>query len=696
MTNTYKTLNPLGSNNARDLSDNASNFDEYFNSQQPSIKDRFDRRRETIYGNQVAFDDAQEGRSADFAETQEMQQEAFNTFIDGLGWSSLGIYTAGISITSHSQFVEYNGQPYSLKPTVPASTSSPFVTTGNWGDDGDSFKLQNDNDTFQALVIEATAARDAAQLAAGVFPNTAAGISGTADGAYFNTPGTDATSLILWHHVGATAVEVTRYPSLAAVMQVLGLIAPNIAPDDFLVLADEERNRLLTLRATLLELPFVAFGVATGQTTIKDSEGNVSFKHNESTSILGHLTAGDSRLAGLRVIDGEFNVINDLSKPLGLSTGAQFDPFVGGLLFQPRIAVSALYPSTIYPMSILAKRDLSGDVVATLTGDYGSAGSVTGKALSTADMGANPVLNLRASWSEESRKFITLNLITAPTQTALPIKVLMIGDSITNRQGPFLLDKYLRQMGCIPQFIGTMHSSASNTSSSSNTGALAEPREGWETGDYTNAITDRSIIIPPGGEAAYLSMSKADQRDRNPFARAAVSGDSPSIVRNGYVVDFAFYQSRFGLDTPDVVVYTMGTNDFRDRQPSAVYDTLLSNDTIMLGQMKAAWPNVKIIRSVPGTSYDAARNDLWEASYAPGIRGMRQAIANVGGTGITLAPLWAMANPEGGYAIPEASADSDGFVSGAFSDTIHPIGSTREQLYKAMAPFVLAAKLDLI
>ena len=544
--------------------------------------------------------------------------------------------------------------------------------------------------------LEAAAARDAAQLTAGVYPDTATGLIKTEDGEYFNTPGTDSTAFILWHHVGADAVEVTRYPSLAAVMQVLGLIAPNIAPNDFLVLADEERNRLLTLRATLLELPFVAFGVATGQTTLKDSEGNVSFKHTESTSILGHLTAGDSRLAGLRVIDGEFNVINDLSKPLGLSTGAQLDPFVGGLLFQPRIAVSALYPSTIYPMSILTKRDLSGDVVATLTGDYGSAGSVTGKALSTSDMGANPVLNLRASWAEESRKFMTLSMVTVPTQSALPIKVLMIGDSITNRQGPFLLDKYLRQMGCIPQFIGTMHSSASNTSSSSITGALAEPREGWETGDYTNAITDRSIIIPPGGEAAYLAMSKAEQRDRNPFARAAVSGDSPSIVRNGYVVDFAFYQSRFGLDTPDVVVYTMGTNDFRDRPPSAVYDTLLSNDTIMLRQMKAAWPNVKIIRSVPGTSYDAARNDLWESSYAPGIRGMRQAITNVGGTGITLAPLWAMANPEGGYAIPEGSADSDGFVSGAFSDTIHPIGSTREQLYKAMAPFVLAAKLDLI
>ena len=78
MTNTYKTLNPLGSNNARDLSDNASNFDEYINSDLPSIKDRFDKRRETLAGNQVAFDDAQEGRAQEFTDAQSGRESEFN------------------------------------------------------------------------------------------------------------------------------------------------------------------------------------------------------------------------------------------------------------------------------------------------------------------------------------------------------------------------------------------------------------------------------------------------------------------------------------------------------------------------------------------------------------------------------------------------------------------------------------------
>lgn len=151
MTNTYKTMNPLGSNNARDLSDNASNFDEYMNSDLPSIKDRFDKRRETLAGNQVAFDDAQEGRAQEFTEAQSEREAAFHTFLEGTGWSSIGAYASGISIVSHTQTVDYLGQPYALKPSVPASISSPYVTTGNWATEGVNFKLVGDNSLRQDL-----------------------------------------------------------------------------------------------------------------------------------------------------------------------------------------------------------------------------------------------------------------------------------------------------------------------------------------------------------------------------------------------------------------------------------------------------------------------------------------------------------------------------------------------------------------
>ena len=162
MTNTYKTLNPLGSNNARDLSDNASNFDEYMNSDLPSIKDRFDKRRETLTGNQVAFDDAQEGRAQEFTEAQTERESEFNTdqserdeafqaFLEGTGWSSIGAYGAGVVITSHTQTIDYLGQPYALKPSIPASLTTPYVTAGVWATEGINFKLVGDNSLRQNL-----------------------------------------------------------------------------------------------------------------------------------------------------------------------------------------------------------------------------------------------------------------------------------------------------------------------------------------------------------------------------------------------------------------------------------------------------------------------------------------------------------------------------------------------------------------
>ena len=50
MTNTYLTGNPLGSTSPKDLSDNASNFDEASGSLAPSFTDRFGRRRLTWAG----------------------------------------------------------------------------------------------------------------------------------------------------------------------------------------------------------------------------------------------------------------------------------------------------------------------------------------------------------------------------------------------------------------------------------------------------------------------------------------------------------------------------------------------------------------------------------------------------------------------------------------------------------------------
>lgn len=76
----------------------------------------------------------------------------------------------------------------------------------------------------------AETAADAAQLSAGVYPNTAAGLAATTNGQYFSTPSPDLSEyLILYHNVAGVAVETGRYPSAAAVADVADRFSDNEA-----------------------------------------------------------------------------------------------------------------------------------------------------------------------------------------------------------------------------------------------------------------------------------------------------------------------------------------------------------------------------------------------------------------------------------------------------------------------------------
>ena len=137
---TYNTKNPVPSADARDRYDNSQVFDELMNGPAPSTPDRLGVLRQSLAGMEQAFIGSEAERAA-----------AFQAFLESSGWSNLGEYAAGISIISHTQTVDYQGQPYQLKPSVPASVDAPYVTTGNWAVEGSNFKLVGDNSLRQDL-----------------------------------------------------------------------------------------------------------------------------------------------------------------------------------------------------------------------------------------------------------------------------------------------------------------------------------------------------------------------------------------------------------------------------------------------------------------------------------------------------------------------------------------------------------------
>lgn len=159
------TGNALGSTDVRDLLDNAHNLDLAVNDLANNTwVDRFGVTRKTLKGYDFEFETDQAARALAFETDQAARAAEFQEFLDGTGWVSLGAYGAGISIVSHTQTVDYLGQPYSLKPSVPASLESPYVTTGVWATEGVNFKLVGDNSLRQDLATSGDASKGAGQV----------------------------------------------------------------------------------------------------------------------------------------------------------------------------------------------------------------------------------------------------------------------------------------------------------------------------------------------------------------------------------------------------------------------------------------------------------------------------------------------------------------------------------------------------
>lgn len=99
----YNTGNPIGSTDARDLLDNATNLDKAVNSPAARWTDRLGVSRPSWAG-MVAYADR-------------------------------GAYAAGIEITGYNEIFLHEGEYY----RAAASTTLPYTTTGSWSDDGNYF-----------------------------------------------------------------------------------------------------------------------------------------------------------------------------------------------------------------------------------------------------------------------------------------------------------------------------------------------------------------------------------------------------------------------------------------------------------------------------------------------------------------------------------------------------------------------------
>jgi len=106
----FRTMNPVGSNSPKDLSDNASTFDEVCTSPLPWAENRVGRKILTLVGQQFEIDEA----------------------IRGIGYSRIGDYDSGpLTISLPNQVFSKDGEFWIAKPTL----ELPYTTVENWAID---------------------------------------------------------------------------------------------------------------------------------------------------------------------------------------------------------------------------------------------------------------------------------------------------------------------------------------------------------------------------------------------------------------------------------------------------------------------------------------------------------------------------------------------------------------------------------
>ncbi|PJI56001.1 hypothetical protein CTI14_00255 [Methylobacterium radiotolerans] len=130
-------------------------------------------------------------------------------------------------------------------------------------------------------------------------------------------------------------------------------------------------------------------------------------------------------------------------------------------------------------------------------------------------------------------------------------KILLIGDSLTNRRIGAFLNAKLMAMGLTPTFLGTMPSAGLTDTDWGNAtgGPLGEGREGWQFADFIYQNTRFDPIGQAGQTtvAQYSAMTKGGMNGKNPFVIPSGAGAN---VYNGYKFDFPTYLSRFGIARP--------------------------------------------------------------------------------------------------------------------------------------------------
>lgn len=135
--NTGNPVEPNGSDDPRDLIDNAAIVDKLINGSALTWPGRLGKILKTWAGIVKDFYDSQVLRENIFEQSQSSKQEIFDNFIGSSGYDDIGEYQAGLFITAKNQVFEREGQLYRASYGL----TLPFTATGDWPSESANFVM---------------------------------------------------------------------------------------------------------------------------------------------------------------------------------------------------------------------------------------------------------------------------------------------------------------------------------------------------------------------------------------------------------------------------------------------------------------------------------------------------------------------------------------------------------------------------
>ena len=227
-------------------------------------------------------------------------------------------------------------------------------------------------------------------------------------------------------------------------------------------------------------------------------------------------------------------------------------------------------------------------------------------------------------------------------------KVLMIGDSLTNRFLPEAVARRLQRAGYTPEMIGTIPAFYRGS-----TAYMAEGREGRSFGQYTYQVAGAACVpLDPGAEAYYLGLTPIQRMGVNPFLRPATGSDDPDHVFNGYVFDLEHYLTRFGLSVPDAIIIQLGENDVG----SGSFATIASGLRVLYERIRATHPTVAIAFSTYAVAKHGSMADRWARINHPYIVRATEAFVRsraVTDPAVVYLPSYIRQSPDAGWPVTQ-------------------------------------------